>query len=107
VDDITAALERLRENDIQLIDEQPVIGTGGKKIAFIHPKGTHGVLVELYQLHHAEQEIRRKRAQSLAERVLARGQVAAAATLGFLRTLRSNGSNASSSKREEPPKSTA
>jgi len=27
-----------------------VIGAGGKKIAFIHPESTHGVLVELYEL---------------------------------------------------------
>ena len=41
-----------------LIDETPTIGTGGKKIAFIHPKGTGGVLVELYELT-AEEPMRR------------------------------------------------
>jgi len=33
-----------------LINETPLIGAGGKKIAFIHPESTHGVLVELYEL---------------------------------------------------------
>ena len=50
VDDITSALTRLKEAGIPLIDEEPKIGPDGKKLAFIHPKGTGGVLVELYQL---------------------------------------------------------
>jgi methylmalonyl-CoA/ethylmalonyl-CoA epimerase len=97
VDDIEAVLDKLKESDIQLINEQPIIGTGGKQIAFVHPRGTHGVLVELYQLRPGEEEIRRKRAQSLADRVLARGRIAAAATLGFLRALRPNGGDERSS----------
>jgi methylmalonyl-CoA/ethylmalonyl-CoA epimerase len=105
VDDIAAVLDKLKENDIQLIDEKPIIGTGGKQIAFIHPKSTHGVLVELYQLQPEEEEIRRVRAQSLANRVLARGRIAAAATLGFLRGLRPNGRNEISSEGEKTPRS--
>ncbi len=50
VDDINATLTRLKEKGIQLINEVPTIGSGGKKIAFVHPKGTGGVLVELYEL---------------------------------------------------------
>ncbi|MCP5100105.1 MAG: methylmalonyl-CoA epimerase [Chloroflexi bacterium] len=50
VDDIEAALSQLREGDVPLIDEEPRIGDDGKKYAFVHPKGTGGVLVELYQL---------------------------------------------------------
>lgn len=50
VDDISATLARLKEKGIQLINEEPTIGSGGKKIAFVHPKGTGGVLIELYQL---------------------------------------------------------
>lgn len=49
VDDIYATLGRLKAVGIELIDEKPYIGTAGKKIAFIHPKGAHGVLIELYQ----------------------------------------------------------
>jgi methylmalonyl-CoA/ethylmalonyl-CoA epimerase len=50
VDDIDATLARLRERHIQLINEQPVAGHGGRQYAFVHPKSTGGVLVELYQL---------------------------------------------------------
>jgi methylmalonyl-CoA epimerase len=49
VDDILATLAQLKAHGVQLIDEQPYNGTAGKKIAFIHPKGAHGVLIELYQ----------------------------------------------------------
>ena len=47
VENIEAALSELKEKGIRLIDEQPRIGAGGAKIAFLHPKSTHGVLVEL------------------------------------------------------------
>lgn len=50
VDDIEAVMARLREHNIQLINESPVMGHGGRKYAFVHPKSTGGVLVELYQL---------------------------------------------------------
>ena len=49
VDDIEATLARLKEQGVQLINEEPTIGAGGKRIAFIHPKSTGGVLVELYE----------------------------------------------------------
>ncbi|SDO80820.1 methylmalonyl-CoA epimerase [Desulforhopalus singaporensis] len=49
VADIEAALEELKEKGIQLIDQKPRIGAGGAKIAFLHPKATGGVLVELCQ----------------------------------------------------------
>ena len=47
VDDLDAMLERCRAAGIHLIDEQPRIGAEGKRIAFLHPKSTGGVLVEL------------------------------------------------------------
>jgi methylmalonyl-CoA/ethylmalonyl-CoA epimerase len=47
VENIEAALSELKEKGIRLIDEQPRIGAGGAKIAFLHPKATNGVLVEL------------------------------------------------------------
>ena len=47
VDDIDKMLERCRRAGIQLIDEKPRIGAEGKRIAFLHPKSTGGVLVEL------------------------------------------------------------
>ncbi len=47
VANIEKALQELKEKGIQLIDERPRIGAGGAKIAFLHPKATGGVLVEL------------------------------------------------------------
>ena len=47
VDNIQSALNYLNENDVQLIDSSPRIGAEGLQIAFIHPKSTGGVLVEL------------------------------------------------------------
>ena len=49
VDDIEASLESLKASGVRLINSEPVIGTGGKRIAFVHPESTHGVLVELYE----------------------------------------------------------
>lgn len=47
VDNIKSALSYLNENDVQLIDKSPRIGAEGLQVAFIHPKSTSGVLVEL------------------------------------------------------------
>lgn len=47
VDNIEAALESMRAKGIRLIDEKPRYGAGGAKIAFLHPKSTGGVLIEL------------------------------------------------------------
>jgi len=49
VHDLEAALRELNERGIRLIDRKPRIGAGNKKIAFLHPKDTFGVLVELSQ----------------------------------------------------------
>jgi len=49
VADINAALGELKAKGIRLIDETPRIGAGGAQIAFLHPKATGGVLVELCQ----------------------------------------------------------
>ena len=47
VDNIQLALNYLNENNVQLIDSSPRIGAEGLQVAFIHPKSTGGVLVEL------------------------------------------------------------
>jgi methylmalonyl-CoA/ethylmalonyl-CoA epimerase len=47
VDDIEKAIEELKEKGIRMIDEKPRYGAGGAKIAFLHPKSTFGVLIEL------------------------------------------------------------
>jgi methylmalonyl-CoA/ethylmalonyl-CoA epimerase len=47
VENIEEALAELKEKGVKLIDEKPRKGAGGAKIAFLHPKATNGVLVEL------------------------------------------------------------
>lgn len=47
VDDIEKTLSRCRAAGVRLIDETPRIGAEGKRIAFLHPSSTGGVLVEL------------------------------------------------------------
>jgi methylmalonyl-CoA/ethylmalonyl-CoA epimerase len=50
VDDIRAALARLKERGVRLIDEEPRPGAHGSLVAFIHPSSAHGVLVELKEI---------------------------------------------------------
>jgi methylmalonyl-CoA/ethylmalonyl-CoA epimerase len=47
--DIEAALSRAREQDIDLIDEEPRPGAWGHEVAFLHPKSTGGILIEFIQ----------------------------------------------------------
>jgi methylmalonyl-CoA/ethylmalonyl-CoA epimerase len=47
VHDIDAALDRCRKAGVRLIDDTPRVGAEGKRIAFLHPSATAGVLVEL------------------------------------------------------------
>jgi methylmalonyl-CoA epimerase len=49
VDDVAAELARWREAGAQLIDPEPRPGAGGHRVAFLHPKSTGGVLVELLE----------------------------------------------------------
>jgi methylmalonyl-CoA epimerase len=49
VDDIAAKLAELRAKGVRLIDEHPRKGAHGNLIAFLHPKSTGGVLIELCQ----------------------------------------------------------
>ena len=50
VDDVAAALARLRDEGVRLVDEAPRRGSRGTTIAFVHPRGMEGVLVELVQV---------------------------------------------------------
>ena len=50
VDDIEAALERLKRDGVKLIDETPRPGSYHSRVAFIHPKAMNGVLIELAEL---------------------------------------------------------
>lgn len=47
VENLEAALEDLKAKGVRLIDEKPRPGAGGAKIAFLHPKATGGILLEL------------------------------------------------------------
>jgi methylmalonyl-CoA/ethylmalonyl-CoA epimerase len=49
VEDIEESLAKLKEEGMKLIDEKARIGAGGCLIAFVHPKSTGGVLMELVQ----------------------------------------------------------
>ena len=49
VDDIVAAMDRARAAGLAVIDERPRQGARGRKVAFLHPKATGGVLLELVQ----------------------------------------------------------
>ncbi len=55
VDDIHAALERLKKQGARLIDEQPRRGADNCLIAFVHPSAANGVLLELVQHEHEAQ----------------------------------------------------
>jgi len=47
VDDLEGMLERCRQAGVRLIDETPRLGAEGKRIAFLHPSSTGGILIEL------------------------------------------------------------
>ena len=49
VEDVEAAMERLRESGGQLLSEEPRVNEHGTRYVFVHPKSTHGVLLELYE----------------------------------------------------------
>lgn len=48
-DDIEGALERAREHDVRLVDEEPRPGAWGHSVAFLHPRDTGGVLIEFVE----------------------------------------------------------
>jgi methylmalonyl-CoA/ethylmalonyl-CoA epimerase len=47
VEDIDAALAELKARGVPVLDETPRVGAGGCRVAFVHPKGAAGVLLEL------------------------------------------------------------
>lgn len=50
VEDVEESLKEMESNGIQLIDKTPRLGAGNKKIAFLHPKSTKRVLIELTEV---------------------------------------------------------
>ena len=49
VEDLERALADLKKRGFRLVNESPVPGAGGKRVAFLHPSAGHGVLIELSQ----------------------------------------------------------
>ena len=54
VDDIERALAELKARGVPLVDETPRAGAGGCRVAFVHPKGAAGVLLELKEERRAD-----------------------------------------------------
>lgn len=50
VEDLSGLLSQLKSKGVILINDEPKVGEDGRTYAFIHPKSTQGVLVELYQV---------------------------------------------------------
>lgn len=88
VDNIEASLESLKTSGVQLINEEPTIGSGGKKIAFLHPRSTYGVLIELYESTPEEPQRRASIIEDLRSRFSLERQVISAGMSAFLGKLR-------------------
>jgi methylmalonyl-CoA/ethylmalonyl-CoA epimerase len=50
VDNLEAILEDLKSNGIELVDQEPRVGAGGTRVAFVHPRSAFGILTELVEL---------------------------------------------------------
>lgn len=57
VDDIKSEIARLKKEGFQVLNEEPKPGADNKWVAFLHPKSSHGVLVELCQERKASDEL--------------------------------------------------
>jgi methylmalonyl-CoA epimerase len=49
VDNIEAAMAEMSAKGLQILEDEPRVGSQGQKYVFIHPKSAHGVLIELYE----------------------------------------------------------
>jgi len=49
VDDVEAAVERLRANGARLLSDEPRVNVHGTRYVFVHPRSAHGVLLEVYE----------------------------------------------------------
>lgn len=87
VDNIEATLAQLAERGVELINPKPVVGTGGRKAAFIHPRSAYGVLIELYEATPEEVRRRKERVRRWGRRLRAQQRVAIAGVRAFLRGL--------------------
>ena len=88
VDNIDASLKDLKSSGVELINEEPTIGSGGKKIAFLHPRSTYGVLIELYESTPEEPQRRASIMEDLRSRFDVERQALSAGMSAFLGKLR-------------------
>lgn len=88
VDDIEETLAQLKQRGAELINEEPTIGSGGKKIAFVHPRSAFGVLIELYEATPEEPVRRAIILEGLQARLEAERQAVTAGIIAFVRALR-------------------
>nr|MBN1228298.1 methylmalonyl-CoA epimerase [Anaerolineae bacterium] len=88
VDNLQGMLDLLKAQGVELINETPVIGSGGKKIAFVHPHSTYGVLIELYETTLDEGLRRASITEDLRKRVVTERAALTAGMMAFLRHLR-------------------
>lgn len=95
VDSLEATLAQLKARGVRLIDQEPTIGSGGKKVAFIHPKSTSGVLIELYETTPEESERRADILEDLRSRFDVERRAISAGLSAFLGQLRAIGLQAS------------
>lgn len=58
VDRLEERLEHLAQRGVRLINPKPILGPEGRRMAFIHPESTSGVLVELYEMQEREEKSR-------------------------------------------------
>ncbi len=91
--DIHKLLARLKEKGVELIDREPRIGTGGKKIAFIHPREAHGVLIELYEKIPDERVPPLVDLERLRERIRWQSEAARAGLEEFISSLQKRNEN--------------
>jgi methylmalonyl-CoA/ethylmalonyl-CoA epimerase len=59
VRDLPGQLERLRERGVRIVGEAPRVGAGGRRVAFLHPRGASGVLVELVEARECKRDASR------------------------------------------------
>jgi methylmalonyl-CoA/ethylmalonyl-CoA epimerase len=87
VDNLDRTLAKLRTKKVRLINETPTIGSGGKRIAFIHPESAFGVLVELYESAPEELQLRAMPLNTL-RKVSVETRAVSAAVSAFVKALR-------------------
>lgn len=87
VDDIDAALDTLKRSGADLIDDKPAAGSGGTRVAFLHPRSTYGVLIELVEKPNQPAQ----KTQEVVKGVALWGRAFTAGWTAFWRTLLQRG----------------